>query len=103
MESDTINIDVVALSGEALQSLCVAQDILGQELLELLLLDHASHRGHVAKLLIHGQFPLDNFAPLNAQDVTKGSRLMLIWKPVSDCDRMRALVKKGLCHLMRRT
>ena len=87
-----ITVNVAALSGEALQSLCVSHDVLGLELLELLDLLDSSHTGHVAKLL-HGHFPLDNFVPLHAQGIADGSQLMLLWKRVSDDERTAVQAK----------
>ena len=77
-----INVDVLALTGETLQSLSVNKTLLAEDLLYLVAMRPASHPGSTAKLL-HGQTTLDNELPLVDQGITDGSQLTLLWKPIS--------------------
>ena len=88
-----INVDVLALTGETLQSLSVNKTSLAEDLLLYLVAMHpASHPGSTAKLL-HGQTFLDNKLPLYYQGITDGSQLTLLWKPISDEQRADVLAK----------
>ena len=62
-ESD-INVDIVNLGGETVQSLCVPSTLSGQNLLDLIMFDQASP-GSVVKLF-HGPHPVDTSTPINA-------------------------------------
>ena len=87
-----INVDVLALTGETLQSLSVDNTWLAEDLLYLVAMHPASHPGSTAKLL-HGQTSLDNELPLVDQGITDGSQLTLLWKPISDEQRADVLAK----------
>ena len=88
-----INVDVLALTGETLQSLSVNNTLLAEDLLYLVVPWYpASHRGSTAKLL-HGHTSLDNELPLYDQGITDGSQLTLLWKPISDEQRADVLAK----------
>ena len=87
-----INVDVLALTGETLQSLSVDNTLLAEDLLYLVAMHPASHPGSTAKLL-HGQTILDNELPLVHQGITDGSQLALLWKPISHEQRADVLAK----------
>ena len=78
-EQQFINIDVLTVAGETVQSLFVPSTILGRELLDLVLPAQAQI-GSVPKLL-HGVSAINKSAPISAQGITDCARLTLLRMP----------------------
>ena len=90
-EQQFINIDVLTVAGETVQSLLFPSAIHGRELLDLVLPAQA-HHGIVAKLL-HGVSAINKSAPISAQGITDCARLTLVRMRISE-QRRKEVVRK---------